>query len=70
MDEQGQEFGMWLPGAPEGGMGKGALDFTGGLLAFLGLEKVLRISHPSPLHALGKRDDPQRKERSPSPPLS
>lgn len=25
MDEQGQEFGMWLPGAPEGRMGEGAL---------------------------------------------
>lgn len=35
MDEQGQEFGMWPPGAPEGGVGKGALGFTGGFLAFL-----------------------------------
>lgn len=77
MDEQGQGFGMWPPGSPEGRMGIGALGFPVRFLAFLvrsGLGKVLGISHPSPPHALGKRDDPKGvtlgKERRPNPPLS
>lgn len=64
VDEQGQEFGMWAPAAPEGRKGwkRGSGCHWGSSRPSwrdLGLEKVFGIPHPSPLHDLGKEDDPR-----------